>query len=116
MEDDPEYVEMVREALLADENFKASSNREEEKPKGPRLSDWNETSDGFADVIEELRVLREAVIAGAGGKPQAVKPAPRPDTALMKVSQSVKIEKREAKHQSVVNQLLPHKMKAEPDG
>lgn len=104
MEDDPEYVDMVREAWL-----KAPEKKDAPEPKGPPLSEWSGVQDALMDVVDGLGQVREAVIAAGGGKPKDVRPAPRPETALTVMSRSVRIEKRKAAHDTLVGRLLPHR-------
>lgn len=104
MENDPEYVEMVREAYL-----NQPRDKQKDEPKGPPLTEWSEIREGLAEVVDALSNLRETVIATSGGKPQQVKPAPRPETAMTVMTRSARIEKRKAAHDTLVGRLLPHR-------
>ena len=55
------------------------------KPEGewaPRASEFGLNEQMLRDVIHELKQVKQAVIAGAGGKPSAEKPFPMPRTAI----------------------------------
>lgn len=99
MEDDPEYVELVREALI----------QSKKPPKeGISMKDWSALRDLGADVIDELRMLRSTIIAANGGNSNP-KPVERPTTLMMDAAESAKITRRRIKHENLVEKLVPKK-------
>lgn len=101
MEDDPEYVELVREAWI-----NTSDEKEEEPPSGPSMADWSALHEVTANVIDEIRLLRATVAATVGGK-EKPKFVVRPKTAMMEASESARITKRRLKHEALIAKLVP---------
>lgn len=99
MEDDPEYVELVREALI----------QSKKPPKeGASMKEWSALRDLGADVIDELRILRSTLLA-VNNQKSTPKPVERPKTLMMQASESAKITRRRIKHENLVEKLVPKK-------
>ena len=105
MEADEEYVEMVREAILADAK---KPKQPGDAPEGPSLGEWSALHDILADLVDSIRVLEAAVIAAAGAKPPRPKPYSRPQTPMTQMAESVRIEAKRARHEMLVRKLIPH--------
>ena len=103
MEADEEYVEMVREAIIA-----APDKKDKDEPTGPSLGEWSALHDILADVVDSIRVLETAVIAAAGAKPPRPKPYSRPQTPMTQMAESARIEAKRARHEMLVRKLIPH--------
>lgn len=103
MEDDPEYVELVREALIKQKSKTPS------KDAPPSMKDWSALRETSADIIDELRLVRATVAATAGGKPGPPKLVKRPRTLMMEASESARITKRRIQHENLVEKLVPKK-------
>lgn len=102
--DDEEYVEHVREAYLKAPDEKKKDGEEQR----PSMKEWSELREVGADIVDELRMVKSAVLA-SGGVKDSPKPYTRPKTLLMEVSASARITKRQLKHETLVNQLVPKK-------
>lgn len=101
MEEDPEYVELVREAYIQQAG-------KEEAPSGPSIKEWTELKEMTADIVDELRIVGAKIVATAGSK-ETPKPYERPSTLMMQMSSSAKIARRRLKHEELVNRLVPKK-------
>lgn len=106
LERDPEYIEQVREAYM-----KSKDKDDEDEKWTPPMEEWHPVRDDLASILYEIRGLVSTVIGVAGGGSSQPEPPLRPETALGKMIQSAKIEKRKALHERLVGQLLPHKRK-----
>lgn len=74
----------LNEALVNDPEMAALIARQP-KPEGewsPRTSEFGLQEHMLSTVISELKQVKQAVIAGAGGSPSPEKPFPMPRTAV----------------------------------
>lgn len=78
---DPEAAE-----LLADEYLKSRENADPEKESdnSPRISQYALINRQMSDLTDQVKMLRQAVVASAGGTPKAEKPEARPKTGIEK--------------------------------
>lgn len=105
MEDDPEYVELVREALIKQKSKTPS------KDAPPSMKQWSALKDLEASLTDEIRLLRATVAATAGGNPSPPKLVQRPRTLMMEASESARITKRRTQHENLVEKLVPKQRK-----
>lgn len=75
---DPEATELLAEQYLNREDS------DEEPDNSPRIAEFGLTNRQLAELTDKVTVLIQAVVAGAGGKPKAEKPTPRPRTGIEK--------------------------------
>jgi hypothetical protein len=67
------------------------------------LAEWSPEKEALAAIFDRLGTLIQATIAAGGGKPPALAPFPRPETAF----QRAKEDTAQQRHQDLVRRLLP---------
>lgn len=102
MEDDPEYVELVREAFIHQKEEK----REPGEKVRPLMKHWSPMREMEANLTDEIRILRATVAASQGGK-ETPKMVERPRTLMMEASESARLTKRRINHENLVEKLVP---------
>jgi hypothetical protein len=88
--DDPELAE-----------FLASQDAPPPRPGRPALSEWTPEVSTLTAILDRLGEVVVAVVAGAGGKPPKLTPAPRPRTALEAGRAAV----RKSRHEALVAEV-----------
>lgn len=102
MEDDPEYVELVREAFIHQKEEKKDPGQKDK----PLMKHWSALKEVEANLTDEIRLLRATVASAAGGK-ESPKMVARPVTLMMEASESARITKRRINHENLVGKLVP---------
>lgn len=95
------------EALADDEEMAEIAlseprNEDDRPPRGPRISEWSPELEALTGIIDRLGEVIQAQIAAAGGKPRAVRPQPRPTTAMDKIRE----KKRREAHRKIVSRVI----------
>lgn len=98
---DSAYVE----AMTQDDAFAEAIGPQPRKAGKParRMADWSPTVEMLSAILDRLGELTQAVAALGGAKPSKFTRAPRPVTALDRVSH----RRRVATHNDLVSRLLP---------
>lgn len=93
------------EALMADEEYLEAvlaRQKDDDKPSGPKLSEWSLLNSQMARLIDAVNRNTEVTRAAAGGKPSNISPEARPITA----AERVKARMQRTQHESMVSLLL----------
>lgn len=93
------------EALMNDEEYLESTlsrEKDDGRPRGPKLSEWSLTNALLTKLIEEVRRNTAMTQAAAGGKPQPIQAELRPQT----MADSVRRRLEKQRHDSMVAVLL----------
>lgn len=91
-------------AVGADEEVaEALARQREQAPKTPSTTEFSPEMQALATISDQLQVIANILVAANGGKAGAVKPYPRPVTALQKARE----RRRYDQHQSLVARVLP---------
>lgn len=100
------------EAITNDEEWAAEVLRTDALSKAPRqrMADYSAEVERLTDLVDLVRELIAATVAGQGVKPRRPIPAPRPVTAIERVRK----RQREKQHRSLVARLLPQKATPTP--
>lgn len=95
------------EALTSDDDWaeQVLAAGEPENLPARRMSEWSPVVEQLTNILDAVREQTAVAVAAAGGKPNKVKPSPRPKTALERVRK----RRRTEQHRSLVARLLPHK-------
>jgi hypothetical protein len=111
--DDPEHVQALIDAEMRQEQEKS----EGAEPAGPPLHTWSPELEAITNVLDAVRGVSHTVAAvnsEKGKTPQPPKPSPRPSSALDRARKKAKAERKQARHESLVARMLPHKAKKTP--
>lgn len=101
---DEEHAEMLAKAMAQREQGDSTG------PTGPPIHTWSPEVAALHDVLDAVRNVSYTVAAVNSQKRiEPPKPAPRPVTALDRLMKRERHRERQAKHQSLVARLLPHK-------
>jgi len=77
---DPEAAALLAEQYLASRG----EGEADESAGAPRVSQYGLTNKQLGDLLNEMKQVKQAIIASAGGKPKAEKPALTPRTGIEK--------------------------------
>lgn len=105
---DPEYAQMIAEALVSQEDDDDSS-----KVSGPPLTIWTPEYEAMQAIHNTLRSLTW-LVENQKAKTLSKRPEqlPVPSTAITRAIAQAKESKKRSKHDERVAMLLPHKKKA----
>lgn len=104
--DDEEHAKMLAESLAERESDGDT------EAAAPALTTWTPEVAAITrvlDAVNQLTYVLTVVNTSKGPQPKPPKPAPRPRSPLEKALDSAKRAKRQAKHESIVSRMLPHK-------
>lgn len=104
---DEEHAAMIAESLAA------RQAEGEQTTSGPSLNTWTPEVAAITQLDDSVRQLIYVTTVAAGdktAKPPA--PLPRPHTPLESAMKRADFAARKAKHQSIVERVLPHKRRA----
>ncbi|MFG1872155.1 hypothetical protein [Micromonospora arborensis] len=95
------------EAISNDEEWAAEVLRSDSLSRKPRqrMADYSPEVERLTDLVDLVRELIAATVAGQGVNPRRPVPAPRPVTAIDRLRK----RQREKQHRSLVARLLPQK-------
>lgn len=93
----------MNEAMAQDDEVARSllGSIDDEKDKGPRLSDYTPEVQRLDIVTDLLQSLIATTIAAAGGKPGRTRPAKRPETAFARAKDALIL----ARHGSLLDEV-----------
>lgn len=100
---DEEHARMMAEAMAEQERAPDAED------SGPPVQFWDQHAAMLADLIDATRAIPQALVAANGGKPKEMPPYPRPKTALERARKLAAFESRKARHEKLVQRVLPHK-------
>lgn len=105
---DPEHADLIAKAITSRADDKTDDDR-----GGPMIQDWSPELEELTRLGEKIDQLIYATQVVAGGKnvPKP-EPAARPKTAVGKATRRAERERHQAKHESLVARMLPHKAKS----
>lgn len=108
---DEEHARMMAESIAA----RQASGEEEAKSTGPSLTTWTPEVAMLTNLLDAVRGVQHAVFAAQHGKKagEPPKPSPRPITPLERALKRAEYDRRKAKHESLVQRMLPHKRKSQ---
>ena len=112
MEDDEEYVEKVREALVKNAGKlgllkKAEKDAASAAEKGPRLGEWSITNQQLADLLYQLRINGAEYLSTQGNKPPQPKPPAVPKTLMAQRQEDVRMARKKMIHEHIIGGLVP---------
>lgn len=93
------------EAVLADEQYAEAVIRQGLPEPKERISEWSPEREALAQVVDALHVLVQTSIAAGGGKPSAVTPSRRPETAL----DAARARDKERRYIELLGRILGHR-------
>jgi len=71
-------------ALLAEQYLASRGEAEDEDAGAPRVSEYGLANKQLGDLLNEMKQVKQAIIASAGMKPKSEKPSPTPRTGIEK--------------------------------